>query len=163
MRIGVIVNRFFPAHFDNEYRGHPAALALLSAFLLLKAFASINQVGVNPWWSNRAVLQGIEAVPLGAFGSTEADVALALFAWWGVEGLAWVALGVFALFRYRAMVPLYFLISAATKIADQAIVEASPLTGMLGVGATPPYAAITLLLIGLALSLTPSRRRDNEA
>lgn len=155
-----MMDRLFPARFDNDYRGQPAALALLGAFLLLKAFASINQIGVNPWWSSRAVLQGIEAVPLRAFGSTEADVALALFAWWGVEGLAWVSLGVMVLFRYRAMVPLYFLIAAATKSADQAIVEASPLTGMLGVGATPPYAAIALLLVGLALSLTPARRRD---
>ena len=155
--------RLFPKQFDNDYRGHPAALWLLALFLLLKAFASLNQIGLNPSWTARAVLEGVEKAPLSAFDETSAEVAIVFFGWWGVGGLVAVLLGVVSLLRYRAMVPLVYLMAAATKIGEQAVAEASPLAGMLGIGAPTPYVAIALLLAGFALSVTKSRRPAKQA
>ncbi|MDX2274482.1 MAG: hypothetical protein NW206_03445 [Hyphomonadaceae bacterium] len=59
-------------------------------FLLVKTFASVTQIGLNPFWSSRDVLQGVEKVPLDTFSATAAtaaNAALVLFGWWGVTAL----------------------------------------------------------------------------
>lgn len=155
--------RIFPKKLDNDYRGLVLAVWLLVLFLLVKTFASITQIGLNPRWTGHDVLQGVERVPLDTFGTTAADAALVLFAWWGLTGLLPTLLGLIAVVRYRAMVPMIYLLMAINKIGEQVIVETSPLVRMLGEGAPTPLIAIAVLLIGFGMSLTTPRRLEGAA
>ena len=82
-----MLRRIFPKQIDNDYRGYQLAIWLLAPLLLAKTFASITQMRLNPLWTNREVLRGVEGVPLDTFSANAADAALVLFAWWGVAGL----------------------------------------------------------------------------
>ncbi len=55
-----MLSRIFPKQIDNDNRGHQLAIWLLVLFLLAKTFASVTQIGLNPLWTNREVLHGVE-------------------------------------------------------------------------------------------------------
>jgi hypothetical protein len=156
-----MLNRIFPKQIDNAYRGYQLALWLLVLFLLAKTFASVTQIGLNPLWTNRDVLQGVERVPLDAFSANAVDPIIVLFAWWGVTGLMPTVLGLIAVVRYRAMIPLLYLMMATNKIGEQVLVEVSPVAGMLGEGAPMPVIAIAVLLIGFGMSVTTPRKLES--
>lgn len=157
-----MLSRIFPKQIDNNYQGHIFAAWLLALFLLVKTFASVNQIGLNPLWASREVLQGVEGVPLDTYSASAADAAIVLFGWWGVAGLTPTLLGLIAMVRYRAMIPMIYLLMAITKIGEQGLAETSPVVGMLGAGASLPLIAIALLLVGFGLSVTTPRRRAND-
>lgn len=148
-----MLGRIFPPQIDNNYRGHWLAAWLLALYLVVKTFASINAIGLNVLWTNREVLQGVEGVPLDTFGASAAGAATVLFAWWGVASLMPAVLGLIAMVRYRAMIPLIYLLMAATKIGEHGLAETSPTVGMLGEGAPMPLIIIAVLLVGFFLSL----------
>lgn len=155
-----MLSRIFPTQIDNAYQGRQLAVWFLTLFLLVKAFASVTQMDLNPFLSNREILQDVEGVPLDTFSAGAANAALVLFAWWGVAGLMLTVLGLIAVIRYRAMIPLIYLLTAITKIGETAIAEISPVVGMLGAGASMPLIGIGVLLLGFGLSVTPPRKRD---
>ena len=154
-----MLSRIFPKQID-DYRGYPIAVWLLALFLLVKTFASVNAIGLNPLWGNRDVLRGVERVPLDAYGATEANAAIVLFAWWGVTALMFTVLGFVAVVRYRAMVPLIYLLMAINHIGQQVLADTSPLVGMLGAGESGPLIVIAVLLIGFGMSVTTPRRLE---
>lgn len=82
-----MLSRIFPKLIDNGYRGYQLAIWLLVLFLLARTFASVNQIGLNPLWTNPEVLQGVEGVPLDTFSPKAANAAIVLFAWWGATNL----------------------------------------------------------------------------
>jgi len=59
-----MLSRIFPKQIDTDYRGLKFAIWVLVLFLLIKTFASVNAIGLNPLWTNREVLQSVERVPL---------------------------------------------------------------------------------------------------
>ncbi|MBL8781265.1 MAG: hypothetical protein JNL06_10040 [Alphaproteobacteria bacterium] len=151
-----MLSRIFPRQID-EYRGYQLAVWLLALFLLVKTFASVNAIGLNPLWSNRDVLRGVEKVPLDTFSTEGASAAMVLFAWWGVTALVFTVLGFIAVVRYRAMVPLVYLLMAINHIGQQVLADTSPLVRMLGAGEPRPLIVIAVLLIGFGMSLTTPR------
>jgi len=148
-----VLSRLFPDQIDNQYRGLFAALLLLFAYLLVKAFACVNAIGLNPLWTSRAVLEGVEAVPLQGFDPIEANATLLLFAWWGVAGLAPTLLGLLAIARYRSMIPLIYLLMLASKGGEVLVAEDAAIVGMLGAGAPAPFIVLGVLMTGFILSL----------
>jgi hypothetical protein len=147
-----------PGRLDDGYRGYRSAVWLLTAYLLGKAFAGVTAMGLNPLWSNRQVLQSVEGFPLSAFGAAETDAALLLYAWWGGCQLVLAVLGLAAVARYRALVPLMYVLAAVEKIAMTVLTDISP-AAIAAKGAPAPLVVAAVLLIGLAMSLTHRTRR----
>lgn len=153
-----MLSRIFPKQFDNDYRGHQLAVWLLALFLLVKTFACVTQIGLNPFWTSRDVLQGVERVPLDTFGATAANAALVLFGWWGVTALMPTLLGFIVVVRYRSMISLIYLLLVFNHIGQQALADTAPIVGMLGADAPRPIAIIVMLIFGFGMSLlTPQR------
>lgn len=157
-----MLSRIFPTQID-DYRGYQLAVWLLALFFLVKTFASVNAIGLNPLWSNRDVLQGVERVPLDTFSTNAAHAAIVLFAWWGVTALVFTVLGLIAVVRYRALVPLIYLLTAINHIGQQVLADTSPLVRTLGAGESRPLIVIAVLLIGFGMSLTTPRRLEGDA
>ena len=103
-----MLQRLFPVRLDNEgYRGRLAALWLLALFLLLRAI-----MGVNGAINTRAIATG-DGIRLDGLGEGAAETILGLFQSLSLAQLPLVAIGVAALWRWRAMVPFLYLVLLA--------------------------------------------------
>jgi hypothetical protein len=156
-----MLSRIFPKQIDNDYRGRLLAIWLLVLFLLVRTFSSITQMGLNPLWASSEVLQNVEGVPLDTFNVKAANAAVVLFGWWGATNLMLNVLGFIAVVRYRAMIPLVYLLIVGCHIGQVVLADTAPIAGMLGARALRPIIGTALLLIGLGMSLTrPHRSTD---
>lgn len=158
-----MLRRIFPKQIDNGYQGYQLAVWLLVLFLLVRTFAGITQVGMNPLWSSLEVLQSVERVPLDTFDGKAAGAAIVLFGWWGATNLMLNLLGFIAVVRYRAMIPLVYLLIAGSHIGQVALADTSPIVGMLGAGASRPILGIAVLLVGFGMSLTTPYKYKNAS
>jgi len=68
-----MLTRIFPKQIDNTRRGHPAALWLLLAFVLLKFLMSANSL-----LNTRSVATGGDGIPLDAMTPEGVQVTLRL-------------------------------------------------------------------------------------
>ena len=149
-----MLGRIFPKQIDNTYRGYWLAVWLLVPLVLVKL-----GMGFNVILNTRDVIQGVDGVPLDTF-SAEAQKSLVFaFQAWALGLFLSALLGLIALVRYRAMVPLIYLLllaeNAGRKIIQLIMQEAhaSPTGNGLSVGATVNLVLIAALLIGFALSV----------
>lgn len=159
--------RLFPKQIDNTYRGYKLAIWLLVPLLLFKTAISVNALGWNPLMTNREVLQRADRIPLDTFSTNAADAAVLLFAVWGVTHLMLNVLGFIAVVRYRAMIPLIYLLMAIDHIGRKALADTYPIirSPIIGAEVDVPVALIliALLLIGFGMSLTTPRRLEDAA
>ena len=143
------MNQVLPQRLDNTYRGHPAALWLFVAVLVVKTGIALGTI-----FNGRAAAQSADGIPLDSFGANGAAAFVTLFALWGLAQLVIGGLGVLALVRYRAMIPLMFVLFLFEHAARRVILLVKPIAGP----GIPPglYINLVLLLVmivGLALSL----------
>lgn len=160
-----MLSRLFPRQIDNDYRGFKLAIWLLVPLLLFKSAISVNALGLNPLMTNREVLQRADRIPLDTFSTNAADAAVLLFAVWGVTHLMLNVLGFIAVVRYRAMIPLIYLLLAIDHIGRRALVDIYPIIRVDDGTVDVPVnlILIALLLIGFGMSLTTPRRREGAA
>ncbi len=146
--------RLFPRSADNTYRGNRAALWLFALLALSKIAMGLNCI-VN----GHSVLTSADGVPLDTFPPAAAQTDLAHFALWGLCQLIFGLLGVLALVRYRALVPLTLALFLFELASRKLILLYVPVAK---VGTPPGYyfniGLFVLMLVGLALSL--AGRRD---
>ena len=149
-----MLGRIFPKQFDNTYRGYWLAVWLLVPLVFVKL-----GMGFNVILNTRDVIQGVDGVPLDTF-SAEAQKSLVFaFQAWALGLFLLGFLGFIALVRYRAMVPLIYLLllaeNAGRKVIQLVMQEAhaSPAGNGLSMGATVNLVLIAALLIGFALSV----------
>jgi hypothetical protein len=137
----------------------------LVLLLLFKTSISVNAVGWNPLMTSRDVLQRADRIPLDTYGANAADAAVLLFAVWGVTHLVLNLVGFIALVRYRTMIPLIYLLMAIDHIGRKAAVDAFPIVRVSDGTVSVPVnlIIITLLLIGLGMSLTIPEKREGAA
>lgn len=153
-----MLSRIFPKQLDNNYRGHKLALWLLIPVVLFKFAMGINVSGLNPWISSSFVLESADGIPLSSYGADAAKTVVFLFASWGFGLLILSAVGLVALVRYRAMIPLMYLALTAEQVGRMLIQLAHPVVkvatteGVSG-GALINYGLTAALVIGLVLSL----------
>src|SRR5438874_12662174 len=95
--------QLLPARIDNTYRGASVALWLFGVVLLLKLIMSVNSI-----FNGYSVATTADGVPLQSFPPAAVQVVVYMFAAWGLAHFVISLLGVLALIRYRAMVPLLF-------------------------------------------------------
>ncbi len=160
-----MLSGLFPKQIDNNYSGYKLAIWLFVLLLLFKTSISVNAVGWNPLMTNRDVLQRADRIPLDTFGSNAADAAVLLFAVWGVTHFVLNLLGFLALVRYRAMIPLIYLLMAIDHIGRKAAADAFPIVRVIDGTISVPVnlILIALLLIGFGMSLTTPKWREGVA
>ena len=151
--------RIFPRQIDNAYRGHALAVWLLAATVLGKFIMGANVAGLNPWLSNRFVITDADHIAIDTFGAEAASSVMFSFASWGLALLVLSLLGGVVLIRYRAMIPLMFLLLSIEHFGRWEISRLNPIvrtikgqgfsSGVLSIN----YAFMAMLAAGLALSL----------
>lgn len=150
-----LLRRLLPPQIDNRLDGRPAALWLLGLFVALKLLMSVNSI-----LNTESVAVGADGFPLDSFGPAAARAVLMLFALMSLGQLALGMVALTALVRYRAMVPLVYLMLVAEHLARRFIVSsyAVPRTGSTPIGWYVNMGLLALLSVGLVLSLIPPRR-----
>jgi len=156
-----MLDRLFPKVIDNDYRGWWLAVWMLAPLILLKLVMGINVAGLNPWVSNRQVAIGADGLALDSYGPEAASVVMFMFASWGLMLLVLSLLGLLVLARYRAMIPLMYLLLGMEQFGRKAIALAQPIVKAAAKsdGLSPAFLInsgfMAVLLIGFILSLTP--------
>ena len=142
-------NRILPRQFDNDYRGHKLALWLFGAVIAVKLGISLGTI-----FNGHEAAGSADGIPLDTFTPAGAQAVVSLFAIWGIAQLVICLIGILALVRYRAMVPLLFALLLLEYLGKKLSLIFLPIakTG------SPPGSIINLVLlgamiIGLALSL----------
>lgn len=155
-----MLQRLFPNQFDNRFDGHRLALWLLGVLVALKLIMSINSI-VN----TASVARGGDGLPLEAYGAAGARAVLMLFALMSLGQLVLTVLGLIALIRYRAMVPLVYAVLLLEHVARRIIVQAYAVerTSSSPVGVYINIALLGLLTAGFALSLWLRTRPSSTA
>jgi hypothetical protein len=161
--------RLFPPQIDNNYRGYGFAIWILVPILLMKFLMGLNVAGLNPWISNRQIAQTADGIPLESFGAEAASTVMFLFASWGLILFVFSLLGIVVLIRYRAMIPLMYLLLSIEQIGRTGIISrANPIvraveTGEFSVGFLVNWGFVAALAIGLALSLAKTGQAKSQA
>jgi len=155
-----MLQRLFPVRLDNEgYRGRLAALWLLAIFLLLRAI-----MGVNGAINTRAIATG-DGIRLDGLGEGAAETILRLFQSLSLAQLPLVAIGVAALWRWRAMVPFLYLVLLADLGVRRLVASANAVarTDAASVGVWINLGLLALLVVGLVLSLWSRPERSTPS
>ena len=153
-----MLNRLLPRSADNLYSGWRSALWLLGLFIALKLVMGFNSI-----FNTASVAQGADRIPIDVMGSAASTV-LMFFALTMLGQLILALVALVILIRYRALVPLAFLLLLAEQLARRAIVAswAVPRDGDASAAIYANYLFAAWLVLGLILSLLP-RRRPGEA
>lgn len=144
-----MLNLILPERIDNTYRGHRLALWLLIPVVVMKAGIALGTI-----FNGRAAAQSADGIPLESFGAGGAEAVVALFAIWGLSQLVISVLGVLALTRYRAMIPLMFVLLLLEHLARKWILAVKPIaTTGTSPGSYINLVLLVLMIVGLTLSL----------
>jgi hypothetical protein len=157
-----MMSRILPKQIDNAYRGYRLAIWLFVPIVLVNMI-----MGANTMIHTRDVIQGADRIPLDSYGATPARIIVNCFKSWGLGHFLLASLGCLALLRYRAMVPLMYLVLTLENGARKALQHSNPLhittsSGAPMIGARINLALLTALLIGLVLSLVGRRERADQ-
>jgi len=148
-----VLNRLFPKQIDNTYRGFWLAVWLLMPIVFVKMV-----MGVNMLLNARELAQSADGIPLDSFGALPAAIIVVDFMTGGLERIVLASLGLVALIRYRAMLPLVYLLFAIDAVGLMVIWKTNPLpiapsSGGHSVGYSINLTLAAALLVGFALSL----------
>lgn len=150
-----MVDRIFPRRVDNTYRGHWLATGLLVLVVLLRLV-----IGANSMLNPRSVAATADGIPLDHYGAAAADAVVALFALLGLGDFLLGLLGALVLLRYRAMIPLMFVLLLLDQLGRKVLVFAHPIAragattvATFSVGTLINYGLLAMLVVGFGLSL----------
>jgi hypothetical protein len=138
-----MLGRLFPKQIDNTYRGHWLGMWLFVPIVLLELV-----IGTNSIINTRSVAMGADGIPLDSFSDAAAREVVIEFAILGLWRLLFALLGIAALIRYRAMIPLVYLLLLIQQIGGRAILMTHPT----GAGTTQAGSIVVLVLLGLTLA-----------
>ncbi len=141
--------RFLPAHLDNDFRGHKAAIWIFVLITVMKLGLALVHI-----FSADGGAQTVSHIPLDSYPAGAAQNVVGLFARIGLEQLLLGAIFVVVLLRYRALIPLMFLLAIVAQAGGFALAAWKPLSLTVSSGAAPVHLVLSALYIaGLALSL----------
>ncbi len=146
-----MLSRIFPSKFDNAYRGSRLAIWIFVPVAFVHI--GISLVGIlRP----DGGAQSADGIPLDSFPPLASAAVVGVVA---SLGAARLALGVFfvaAVFRYRTMIPLLYLLILGLSLGNKLIDLFKPIARMPGVssGGYVTWTLLGLVVLGLVLSLT---------
>jgi hypothetical protein len=158
-----MLTRLFPKHIDNDYRGHVLAIWLLVPLVLIKFLQGANIAGLLGTGKSRQVLEGVDNVPVGTFPVEAASQIVFLFAAWGLGIFILSLLGLVVLLRYRAMIPLMYLLLVIEQVGRHALATIHLDRPFVSLAASPAtlinWGFLVALAIGFLCSLWDRRPR----
>ena len=142
-------DQLLPRRIDNTYHGPKLALWLFGGVVLVKVGMSVVSI-----FNGYSTASTADAIPLDTFTPAGAQTVVSLFALLGFAQLVLCLLSILALVRYRAMVPLIFLLLMLEAMGRRLILIFLPIvrTGS-SRGLIVNLVLLALMLGGLALSL----------
>lgn len=144
-----MLSRLLPAHLNNDFRGHQAAIWIFALITAMKLALGLVHV-----FSADGGAQTLSHVPLDSYPAGAAQNVVGLFARLGLEQLLLGAIFVVVLLRYRAWIPLLFLLALVAQAGAFALAACKPLSLTVSSGVAPMHLVLSgLYLAGLALSL----------
>jgi hypothetical protein len=151
-----MLNRIFPSTVDTRYRGHPVGLWLFVPIALIKLSQSLTHL-----LKHDGGAQSISTIPLDTYPSSAAQNIIGLFARLGLEQILLASIFLLVLFRYRALIPLMYLLIVAHFVGGKIVAQFKPLVLAGTSGVSTPFLIIAILsVVGLVLSLTGRRYAD---
>ena len=157
-----MIERVFPRSIDNTFRGHRLAVWAFYPITILTVGRSVVHI-----FGEDGGAQSIATIPLNTFSAGGAEAVVSLFALWGLSQLLLGLVFVVVTLRYRALIPLMYILILAEYAGRIGVGSMKPLptTGV------PPGAYLNLVLIvaavfGLILSCWTSpeaRPAENTA
>jgi hypothetical protein len=153
-----VLKRILPERVDNRYRGHPLALWLFVLVALQKLGLSLAHM-----FKADGGAQSVSTIPLDSYPPGAAQNIIGLFARLGLEQMLLAALFVLVLVRYRAMIPLMYVLVVVHYLGSRGVGLMKPLVLAGTSGAqTPALVVAVISVIGLVLSLIGRRYADIE-
>jgi len=157
------MNRIFPQPAASEYAGWRVAIALLALFTAMK-FAQ----GATSTFFTRFVLSTADAIPLDKFDAHGAETVVLLFALLGLYVMLFCLPTVVVLLRFRALIPLMYVLWLIEEGAKLAVLTWHPISRSAAVssGTMVNRVLLGLLLIGFVFSLLPrstTPRQNDDA
>jgi hypothetical protein len=151
-------NLLLPRQFDNTFRGWRGGLWLFVPVLIVRL-----GIGFNSAFRPHDTAMNADGIPLDRMGAVGANEAVALFALLGFAGFVLALLGVLVLVRYRAMIPLMYLLFLTGQVGNRILNTLHPTLhgGATTVGGGIPVASIVvngllaMMVLGFVLSLMP--------
>jgi hypothetical protein len=144
-----MLDRVLPARLDNRYRGHPVGLWLFVPITFVKVSQSLTHL-----LKHDGGAQSISTIPLDTYPATAAQNIIGLFARLGLEQILLASIFVLVLFRYRALIPLMYIIIVAHFVGGKIVAQIKPLALAGTSGVSTPFLVLAILsVIGLILSL----------
>ncbi len=149
-----LLDLLLPKQLDNAYRGWRIAVWFLAPIALFKTIVALNSI-----FFTRLVATTADGIPLDRFDSACASNVIALFALLGFHLLLPMLLGIVALFRYRAAIPLFYLMLLLEQLGNKALQWVYPTLGSgaasAQTGSNIVRGVLILTVIGFAFSLAP--------
>ena len=145
-----MLNRIFPAAFDNTYRGHRLAFWLLVPLTLLNLVIDVMAI-----LAPDGEAQSADGIPLFSYPPAAAAAVVGVVGFLGLAGLLLGVFRILALTRYRAMIPLIYALLVLEYPAHKAVGLIKPIARFGGThGADITLVLFGLAVVGLALSVT---------
>ncbi|CAJ1366255.1 unnamed protein product [Effrenium voratum] len=154
-----ILQTLFPARADNHFRGHQLALLGFVLIILMQIFRGCMHM-ISP----DGGAQSIATIPLDTYSEGARANIIAMFGQWGFSQLLLTSLYVLVLFRYRSLIPLFYLLFVLEVSGRAAVGRFKPIVTVgraPGEAGTVPLLVIGLVLLGL--SLMPSRDKADAS
>ena len=151
-----ILARLFPKTITNVFPGQRIALWLFVPLTALTVWRSQHHI-----FAPDGGAQTIATIPLDSYTDAGAAAVITIFALWGLSQLLIGLLYLIALIRYRALIPLLYLLFTLEYAVRLYIGHIKPIETAEtapGAAANLPFAIAGLIL--LALSLWPRRGED---
>ena len=155
-----MLNRIFPKQIDNAFRGHWLAILIFTLLVILRAAMGFNSITLT-----HMVATGADGIPLDSYGPACAAVVVLFFKNIGLFYLLLSLLGAVVLIRYRAMIPLMYLVLIVQLAGSKMLLYLYPIvkTSEMPLGFPVNLTMLAVALIGLVLSLVgKGYLRDKE-
>ena len=150
-----MLERFFPRQLDNDYRGRPLALWVFFPITAITLGRSL----VHMFRADGGA-QSIATIPLDTFTAGGSAAVILIFSLWGLSQLLLGLLYVVVLWRYRALVPLMYLLLIVEYAGRFALGLWKPIVTL----ETPPGATgnFIFVVLGAAMLALALRKRTGE-
>jgi hypothetical protein len=148
-----MLNRIFPKVVDNEYKGAKIALWVFTVLAIVSTARSLIHFLAPD--GGAGIIAGLDL-------SKGGDNIVFAFGLWGLSQLIYALIQLLVAFRYRKLIPLFYLILLVETLGRMAVGAMKPPVLLQG---TPPggianYVLLPLSMILLVLSL--DARRDHQ-
>lgn len=144
-----MLNRLFPKQIDNSYGGYRLAIWILVAVVAVRLLIATNSILFA-----RHIAATADGIPLDSYGPAAAATIVQIFALLGLHLFIQSLLGVVVLIRYRAMIPLMYLILVLQQVGQKVLHAVYPDVPSAGApGTTVALSIFAVTLIGFFFSL----------